>query len=75
MTKYFEDEYTELKRDLIDEVKSEIIAFLNSDGGIIYVGVEDDGSVIGFDDDQSKDQINLKLENWIREAFFLSHQD
>ena len=65
MTKYFEDEYTELKRDLIDEVKSEIIAFLNSDGG----------SVIGFDDDQSKDQIDLKLENWIQEAFFLSHQD
>lgn len=75
MTKYFEDEYTELKCDLIDEVKSEIIAFLNSDGGIIYVGVENDGSVIGFDDDQSKDQIDLKLENWIQEAFFLSHQD
>lgn len=65
MTKYFEDKYTELKCDLIDEVKNEIIAFLNSDGG----------SVIGFDDDQSKDQIDLKLENWIQEAFFLSHQD
>ena len=38
------------------KIKSEIIAFLNSDGGIIYDGVEDDGSVIGFDDDQSKDQ-------------------
>ena len=41
MTEYFEDEHTELKRELIDEIKSEIIAFLNSDGGIIYVGVED----------------------------------
>ena len=43
MTKYFKDEHTELKCELIDEVKSEIIAFLNSNGGTIYVGVEDDG--------------------------------
>ena len=61
MAKYFEDEYTELKRELIDEVKSEIIAFLNSNGGTIYVGVEDDGSIIGIKDDSSKDKIDLKL--------------
>ena len=54
----------------IKEVKSEIMAFLNSDGGIIYVGVEDDGSIIGFNDIYSKDQIDLKLRNWIQEAFF-----
>lgn len=48
MTKYIEDERTELKRELIDEVKSEIIAFLNSDGGTIYVGVDDDGSIVGI---------------------------
>lgn len=70
MTKYFEDEHTELKRELIDEVKSEIIAFLNSDGGTIYVGVEDDGSIIGIKDDSSKDKMDLKLGNWIQEAFF-----
>ena len=35
MNSYYEDERTELKRELIDEVKSEIIAFLNSDGGTI----------------------------------------
>ena len=29
MTKYFENEIIELKRELIDEVKSEIVAFLN----------------------------------------------
>ena len=62
MTKYFEDEHTELKRELIDEVKSEIIAFLNSDGGTIYVGVEDDGNIIGIKDDSSKDKIDLKLD-------------
>ena len=70
MAKYFEDEHTELKRELIDAVKSEIIAFLNSDGGTIYVGVEDDGSIIGIKDDSSKDKMDLKLGNWIQEAFF-----
>ena len=69
MTEYFEDEHTELKRELIDEIKSEIIAFLNSDGGIIYVGVEDDGSIIGINN-QAKDNIDLKLGSWIQEAFF-----
>lgn len=70
MTKYIEDERTELKRELIDEVKSEIIAFLNSDGGTIYVGVDDDGSIVGIKDDASKDKVDLKLGNWIQEAFF-----
>ena len=70
MSKYFEDEHTELKRELIDEVKSEIIAFLNSDGGTIYVGVEDNGNIVGIKDNHSKDMIDLKLGNWIQEAFF-----
>ena len=70
MSKYFEDEHTELKRELIDEVKSEIIAFLNSDGGTIYVGVEDNGDIVGVKDSHSKDMIDLKLGNWIQEAFF-----
>ena len=70
MTKYIEDERTELKRELVDEVKSEMIAFLNSDGGTIYVGVDDDGSIVGVKDDASKDKVDLKLGNWIQEAFF-----
>lgn len=72
MTKYFENEIIELKRELIDEVKSEIVAFLNSEGGTIYVGVEDDGTVVGFHDDKAKDTLDLKLGNWIQETFFQS---
>ena len=48
MSSYYEDEKTELKRELIDEVKSEIVAFLNSEGGTIFVGVDDDGTLIGY---------------------------
>ena len=32
MRNYYEDEKTELKKELRDEVKSEIVAFLNSEG-------------------------------------------
>ncbi|MDO4501093.1 MAG: putative DNA binding domain-containing protein [Erysipelotrichaceae bacterium] len=70
MTKYIESECVELKRELIDEVKSEIVAFLNSKGGTIYVGVEDDGTIIGFNDEKTKDEIDLKVGNWLSEAFF-----
>ena len=70
MSNYYEDEKTELKRELIDEVKSEIVAFLNSEGGTIFVGVDDDGTVIGLKDSNIKDVIDLKLGNWIQDAFF-----
>ena len=70
MKTYFEDDRTELKRELIDEVKSEILAFLNSDGGIIYVGVEDDGTIVGFKNSKEKDSIDLKVGNWLDNSFF-----
>ena len=54
MRSYYEDEKTELKKELIDEVKSEIVAFLNSEGGTVFVGVEDDGTVIGFKDSNNE---------------------
>lgn len=43
--KYTESASVELKNDLTEDVKNEIIAFLNTKGGMIYVGVEDDGRV------------------------------
>ena len=33
--------------------KKEIIAFANCDGGKIYIGIEDDGTVIGVEDSDS----------------------
>ena len=70
MNRYYENEKNELKRELINEVKAEIVAFLNSDGGTIYVGVDDDGSIIGFKSDKEKDELDLKFGKWIQEAFF-----
>lgn len=44
--KYQESNLVELKRNVEDNMITEIIAFLNSHlGGTIYVGVEDDGQL------------------------------
>lgn len=44
-----ETETSELKRVLNDTLPKEIDAFLNSFDGNIYIGVEDDGMVIGVE--------------------------
>ena len=44
-----ETERIELKRILNDTLPKEIVAFLNSFDGTIYIGVENDGTVIGVD--------------------------
>ena len=38
----------EFKREFTDKIQNEILAFINSDGGTIYVGVEDTGEIIGI---------------------------
>ena len=44
-----ETENTELKRILNDTFEKALVAFLNTTDGTIYIGVEDDGRVIGVD--------------------------
>ena len=46
---YIENEYTELKSELTKEIKKEIIAFANSKGGTIYIGINDDGTIKGLE--------------------------
>ena len=70
LMKYEESNQIELKQELNDEIKNEIVAFLNTEGGIIYVGVSDDGNPIGFSDGKERDLIDSKVSNWIQEAFF-----
>lgn len=46
---YIEDEHTELKSILTKEIKKEIVAFANSGGGMIYIGIDDNGCIVGLD--------------------------
>lgn len=45
--KYEETEVVELKRILNDSFEREVVAFLNTHDGIIYIGVDNDGTVVG----------------------------
>lgn len=60
-----ENETTEFKRSYVDEIKKTIVAFANTNGGILYLGVNDDGSVVGVTE---ADEIMLKASNAIRDA-------
>lgn len=45
-----ESETVELKSVVVEDIKKEIIAFANCEGGKLYIGVQDDGTVVGLDD-------------------------
>ena len=45
-----ETETIEFKSQVIDEIKKSTIAFANSGGGTLYVGIADNGEVIGLSD-------------------------
>ena len=61
----FENEHIEYKSQMIDDVYKEVIAFANTDGGIIYIGIDDQGNVTGIDD---VDETYTRLTNGIRDA-------
>lgn len=45
-----ENSNTEFKREYTDSIRKAVVAFANTDGGCIYIGVEDDGTVVGVVD-------------------------
>lgn len=60
-----ESETIELKEVVIDDIKKEIIAFANCNGGKLYIGVRDDGTVVGLD---NADSVSLQISNMVRDA-------
>lgn len=55
----------EYKITLTDNLEKEVVAFLNyREGGIIYLGIEDDGTVVGLDEiDEAQLKIKDRLKN------------
>ncbi len=68
---------TELKREYVDDIKKTVVAFANTAGGRIYIGISDNGEVVGVED---ADTVMLKASNAVRDAIrpdvtmFVSYQ-
>ena len=60
-----ENKTTEFKREFVDEIKKTVIAFANTDGGNIYIGIADNGDIIGVND---VDETMLRVTNTMRDA-------
>ena len=60
-----ESETLELKEIVVEDIKKEIIAFANSAGGTLYVGVADNGRVVGVD---NPDTVTQQISNMVRDS-------
>ncbi len=60
---YSESDLIELKEILNDSLEKEVIGFLNTLGGTIFLGIKDDGTICGVDD---IDKVILKIADRIK---------
>lgn len=64
MLDFLEDSRNEFKEVLNDKLEKEVIGFLNSNGGNLYIGVDNDAKVIGIKD--NIDELQLKIKDRIK---------
>lgn len=63
----YESENIEYKLQYTPEIKKEIVAFANTSGGTLYIGVADDGTEVGIDDpDTVMQQLSSAIRDGIR---------
>ena len=60
-----ESETVELKQDYAESIRKDIIAFANTNGGTIYIGITDNGEIIGI---QSPDRMIQRVANMVRDS-------
>ena len=61
----FETENIEFKAQFTEDLYKEVIAFANTDGGVIYIGINNDGEAVGID---KVDENYTRITNGIRDA-------
>lgn len=61
----YESERIEYKSQMIEDLYREVIAFANSNGGEIYIGIDDQGNLTGID---NVDETYTRITNGIRDA-------
>ena len=60
-----ESENIEFKQELTTNVYKEVIAFSNTSGGIIYIGINDNGNIVELD---NVDETYTRITNGIRDS-------
>lgn len=60
-----EDEKIEFKRKFTPDIKKEIVAFANTNGGTVFVGIDDDGAEVGVKD---MNEVLTRITNMVRDA-------
>ncbi len=65
MTRRYENRNLEFKREFSETIRKSIIAFANTDGGKILVGVDDDGTACGV---ANIDKTRLRIGNLLRDS-------
>lgn len=65
MAKFIEDENNELKEIVVEDIKKVIIGFANSNGGTLYIGVKDNGKIVGV---TNPDEVMQKIGNMVRDS-------
>ena len=61
----FENITTEFKQEYTADINKTVIAFANTNGGTVYIGITDDGGIVGVGD---IDSTMLKVGNSIRDS-------
>ncbi len=61
----FETENIEFKSQATEELYKEVIAFANTNGGIIYIGIDNNGNAVGI---PNIDETYTRITNGIRDA-------
>ena len=62
---FYENETLEYKRQYTPDIKKEVVAFANTAGGAVYIGIDDDGTPVGV---QDPDAVVQQLTNALRDG-------
>lgn len=57
----------EFKAGMIPDIEEWIVAFLNCDGGTIYIGIDDNKNVVGVSE-ENRDHYDLHIGNLVSDA-------
>lgn len=61
----FENDNIEFKQMYVPDIRKEVVAFVNAEGGLILIGVGNDGQIIGV---EKPDEVMLQVANTLKDS-------